>query len=52
MNYLTHSVATEEVKYSVEWFISIVILQAAAQILMKNATFIQWSPEFYDKLFI
>lgn len=33
-------------KYSPEWFISIVFLQAAVQIFMKNAMFIQWSPEF------
>lgn len=39
-------------KYSPERFISIVFLQAAIQILMKNAMFIQWSPEFYDKLFL
>lgn len=39
-------------KYSPQWFISVVFLQAAIQILMKNAMFSQWSPEFYDKLFL
>lgn len=39
-------------KYSPEQLIFIVFLQAAFQILMKNATFIQWTPEFYDKLFL
>lgn len=33
-------------KYSPERFISIVFLQAAVQIFMKNAMFIQRSPEF------
>lgn len=39
-------------KYSPQQLISIVFLKEAIQISMRNTKFMQWSPEFYDKLFL